>query len=76
MTRGVKINVDSAIRCNKKMKPLIIALLETAATQGATLREFSRACEIAVMIAEDEMSQSNVCVTEFVRRGIASIEVL
>lgn len=76
MTRGVKIDVDSAIRRNKKMKPLIIALLETAATQGATLREFSEACELAVKITEDEMSRSNVCVTVFVRRGIASIEVL
>lgn len=64
------------IRHNEKMRPLIIALLEVAATQGATLYEFTKACDLAKEIVRTEMSQSNVCVTEFARRGIAGIEAL
>lgn len=68
--------VGGAIRHNEKLRPLVIALLETAATQGATLSEFRSACKYAVEIVENEMSQSNVCIEPFARRGIVGIEAL
>lgn len=68
--------VATGLQQNGRMRNLIIALLEAAATQEATLGELERACGYALEIAKNEMSQSNVCVTPFARRGITKLETV
>lgn len=71
-----RIFVRSVLKGSEKMKPLVIAILEAAARQEATLYELEKACELAATIVREEMSQSNVCVDGAAQRGIAELKAL
>ncbi len=68
--------VRPALRRSDKIKPLVSAILAEAEKQGATLEEFTTACDLAVKMVRNEMSVSSMIIGEFASKAKATIESL
>ena len=69
----MSIDEIGLILADKTQGPLVWALLETAAKEGASVREFERACETACSYLKAKASRikaSELCDKEDARRDV------
>lgn len=71
-----EVEVRPALRRSDKIKPLVSAFLAEAEKQGATLEEFTTACDLAVRMVRNEMDVSSVGIAIFASKAQATLEGL